>query len=43
MSNATYYAALFEGRPQSLKARLRTVGPKGYTEAEEQETSFAPR
>nr|WP_315255287.1 transglycosylase SLT domain-containing protein [uncultured Duganella sp.] len=43
MSNATYYAALFEGRPQSLKARLVTVGPKGYTQAEEQETSFTPR
>lgn len=25
LSNATYYAALFEGRPQSLKARLGTV------------------
>lgn len=43
MSNATYYAALFEGRPQSLKARLGTVSPKGYTEQEEQESSFAPR
>ncbi|MRX06725.1 transglycosylase SLT domain-containing protein [Pseudoduganella sp. FT25W] len=43
MSNSTYYAALFEGRPQSLKARLGTVAPKGYTEAEEQETSFVPR
>lgn len=43
MSNATYYAALFEGRPQSLKARLGNVAPKGYTEAEEQETSFVPR
>jgi len=43
MSNATYYAALFEGRPQSLKARLGTVGPKGYTQAEEQESSFGPR
>jgi len=43
MSNATYYAALFEGRPQSLKARLGSVAPKGYTEAEEQETSFVPR
>ncbi len=41
MSNSTYYAALFEGRPQSLKARLGTVLPKGYTEQEEQETSFA--
>ena len=28
MSNATYYAALFEKSPQSLKARLGTVGPK---------------
>jgi soluble lytic murein transglycosylase len=43
MSNATYYAALFEGRPQSMKTRLVTVGPKGYTQAEEQETSFSPR
>jgi soluble lytic murein transglycosylase len=40
MSNATYYAALFEGRPQSLKARLGTVGPKGYTEQERNEASF---
>lgn len=30
MSNATYYAALFENRPQSLKARLGTVVPKDY-------------
>jgi soluble lytic murein transglycosylase len=30
LSNATYYAALFEGRPQSLKARLGTVAPKGF-------------
>jgi len=43
MSNSAYYAALFEGRPQSLKARLGNVAPKGYTEAEEQETSFVPR
>ncbi|MBC7857687.1 MAG: lytic transglycosylase domain-containing protein [Burkholderiaceae bacterium] len=28
MSNATYYAALFENRPQSLKARLGSVAPK---------------
>lgn len=27
LSNATYYAAMFENRPQSLKARLGTVGP----------------
>ena len=30
LSNATYYAALFEGKPQSLKARLGTVAPKGH-------------
>jgi soluble lytic murein transglycosylase len=29
MSNATNYAALFEKRPQSLKARLGTVTPRG--------------
>ena len=28
LSNATYYAALFDGQPQSLKARLGTVAPK---------------
>jgi len=27
MSNATYYAALFTGQPQSLKARLGSIGP----------------
>ena len=31
LSNATYYAALFEGKPQSLKARLGTVAPKSFT------------
>ena len=31
LSNATYYAALFEDKPQSLKARLGMVQPKGYT------------
>jgi soluble lytic murein transglycosylase len=30
MSNATYYAALFENAPQSLKARMGTIAPKGY-------------
>ena len=30
LSNATYYAALFEDKPQSLKARLGMVAPKGY-------------
>lgn len=30
MSNATYYAALFENAPQSLKARLGVISPKGY-------------
>lgn len=29
MSNAVYYAALFENRPQSLKARLGVVAPRG--------------
>ncbi|WP_211462510.1 lytic transglycosylase domain-containing protein [Collimonas silvisoli] len=33
LSNATYYAALFEGKPQSLKARLGTVAPKGFVES----------
>lgn len=31
MSNATNYAALFERRPQSLKARLGTITPRGTT------------
>ncbi|MDB5796553.1 MAG: lytic transglycosylase protein [Paucimonas sp.] len=31
LSNATYYAALFEGRGQSLRERLGMVAPKGYT------------
>ena len=30
LSNATYYAALFENQPQSLKVRLGTVAPKGF-------------
>jgi soluble lytic murein transglycosylase len=30
LSNATYYAALFENKPQSLKARLGMIVPKGY-------------
>lgn len=34
LSNATYYAALFDGQPQSLKARLGTVAPKGFTPTE---------
>ena len=32
MSNATYYAALFQGKPQSLKARLGIVPPRGSTD-----------
>jgi soluble lytic murein transglycosylase len=28
MSNAVYYAALFEAKPQSLKARLGTIAPR---------------
>lgn len=31
LSNATYYAALFEKKPQSLKTRLGVVVPKGMT------------
>ena len=31
MSNATYYAALFQGKPQSLKERLGMVAPKTNT------------
>jgi len=34
LSNATYYAALFDGKPQSLKARLGTVAPKGFVPSE---------
>jgi soluble lytic murein transglycosylase len=33
MSNAVYYAALFEGKPQSLKSRLGTVRPRGFGDA----------
>jgi soluble lytic murein transglycosylase len=43
MTNATFYAALFEGRPQSLKARLGVITPKGYTEQEQQEATFGSR
>jgi soluble lytic murein transglycosylase len=32
MSNAVYYSALFEDKPQSLKARLGTIRPKGTGE-----------
>ncbi|MES2931974.1 MAG: transglycosylase SLT domain-containing protein [Pseudomonadota bacterium] len=31
LSNATYYAALFENKPQSLKARLGVVAPRSVT------------
>ncbi len=34
LSNATYYAALFESKPQSLKARLGMVAPKDFTATE---------
>lgn len=34
MSNATYYAALFENKSQSLKARLGVIMPKGYVASE---------
>jgi soluble lytic murein transglycosylase len=35
MANATNYAALFENKPQSLKARLGQVSPKGNAPATE--------
>ena len=35
MSNATYYAAMFTGQPQSLKARLGKVSPTGSMAAAE--------
>ncbi len=34
LSNATYYAAIFEKKPQSLKARLGMVIPKGMLPAD---------
>jgi len=34
MSNATYYAVLITGNPQSLKARMGFVGQRGYTPSE---------
>lgn len=34
LANATYYAALLEKKPQSLKARLGTVVPKNVTEGD---------
>lgn len=30
LSNATYYAAMFENKPQSLKERLGSVAPKSF-------------
>ena len=34
MSNAVYYAMLFEDRPQSLKARLGVVRARGSGETD---------
>jgi len=34
LSNATYYAALFEDKPQSLKARLGMVAPRDFVPSE---------
>ena len=34
MSNATYYAVLISGNPQSLKARMGFVAQRGYTPSE---------
>ena len=36
LSNATYYAAIFEKKPQSLKARLGIVVPKGMSASDAQ-------
>jgi soluble lytic murein transglycosylase len=33
MSNTVYYATLFEGKPQSLKARLGVIRPNGAVDA----------
>lgn len=33
MNNALYYSALFDGKPQSLKARLGTIRPRGNGDA----------
>jgi soluble lytic murein transglycosylase len=33
MSNAVYYSALFEGKPQSIKGRLGMVGPRANGES----------
>lgn len=35
MSNAIYYSALFEDKPQSLKSRIGMVGPKGGGKTED--------
>lgn len=43
MSNANFYAALFEGRPQSLKARIGVITPRGYSEQEQQEATYGAR
>ena len=34
LSNATYYAAMFDGKPQSLKTRLGTVAPTAFVPTE---------
>ena len=33
MSNTVYYSTLFEGRPQSLKARLGVIRARGQGES----------
>ena len=37
MSNAVYYSALFEGRPQSIKTRLGTIAPRVNGDAKGEE------
>ena len=33
MSNTTFYAALFSEKPQTIKARLGVIGPRGSSDA----------
>ena len=37
MSNAVYYSALFNGKPQSLKSRLGTIGPNSKADPKAEE------
>jgi soluble lytic murein transglycosylase len=37
LSNATMYAAMISGKPQSLKARLKAIGPASADKVEDKE------